>query len=86
MKNKPGKLTSMLEHFSSGIRLHRFQAEKLGDHCLPTTVSDLQKKHQIYFQRQTVKVPNRFGSVTSVSEYWLGEQDREKASRILRAA
>lgn len=76
----------MLLHFSKGKKLHRFQAEELGDHCLPTTVSDLQRKHQIYFQRQTVKVPNRFGTVTAVSKYWLAGKDKERAKEILNVA
>ena len=84
MKCKKGKLFAMLEHFADGRRIHRFDAERLGDHCLPTTISDLQKKHGIYFDRQTVTVPNRFGSETAVSQYWLAGVNMDKAQEIVR--
>lgn len=74
-----GKLDSMLLRFSSGEQHHRFSAEKVGDHALPSTISDLQKKHGIYFDRKRVKVPNRFGSETSVCLYWLDGSNLEKA-------
>ena len=86
MKKAKGKLRSMLEYFAQGQRLHRFQAERLGDHCLPTTISDLQKRHGIYFDRETVSVPNRFGSETSVSQYWLAGQNLEKVREIVSPA
>ncbi len=79
-----GKLYSMLRHFSTGIRLHRFDAEKLGDHCLHTTVSDLQIRHFIRFSREWIKVPNRFGSKTRVKSYWLEGDNLLKAKRIIQ--
>lgn len=69
--DKVGKLASMLYRFAQGEKYHRFSAETVGDHCLPTTISDLQKKYPIYFNRKFVKVPNRFGSKTPVMLYWL---------------
>ncbi|GAB1264271.1 hypothetical protein [Aurantivibrio infirmus] len=82
-KNKPGKLVSMLTHFANGKRLHRFQAERLGDHCLPTSASDLQIKYGLYFSRKMIKVPNRFGSMTSVMLYWLEGKELERAREIV---
>jgi hypothetical protein len=76
------KAFSVLKHFARGNRLHRFSAERLGDHVLPTTISDLQKKHGIYFERRTISVPNRFGSKTRVSEYWLEGKSLIKAKSI----
>ena len=80
---KPGKLESMLKRFASGERLHRFQAERVGDHCLPTSVADLQSRHGIEFSRKRVKVPNRFGSETSVCEYWLEDDHLQRARKIV---
>lgn len=77
-----GKLDSMLLRFASGERHHRFSAEKVGDHALPSSISDLQKRHGIHFDRKRVKVPNRFGSETSVCLYWLDGSNLEKA-RVL---
>lgn len=74
-----GKLDSMLLRFASGEHHHRFSAEKVGDHALPSTISDLQKKHGILFDRKRVKVPNRFDSETSVCLYWLDGSNLEKA-------
>jgi hypothetical protein len=80
--NLTGKLKSMFYRFSQGAKYHRFSAELVGDHCLPTTISDLQKKHSIYFERKFIKVPNRFGSKTSVKLYWLQDDSLTKARLI----
>jgi hypothetical protein len=78
-KKPTGKLDAMFLRFAKGERHHRFSAESIGDHCIPTTVSDLQKRHAIYFSRKLVKVPNRFGSQTSVMFYWLEGDNLTKA-------
>lgn len=75
----PGKLKSMLYRFASGARHHRFSAEQVGDHCLPTTITDLQKRYGIHFDRKRVKVRNRFGRLTSVCLYWLSGSSLAKA-------
>jgi hypothetical protein len=80
--NEAGKLESMLYRFAEGKKYHRFSAETVGDHCLPTTISDLQKRHPIYFSRRFMKVPNRFGSETSVMLYWLEGDSLIKARLI----
>ena len=80
--NKKGKLKFMLEQFAKGAHLHRFQAEPLGDHCLHTTISDLQTKHGIYFNRVTIQVPTRFNKPAKVKLYWLQGENLEKAKQI----
>lgn len=77
-----GKLVSMLHRFAEGKQYHRFSAEVVGDHCLPTTISDLQKRHSIYFERKFVQVPNRFGTKTSVMLYWLQGDSLAKAQLL----
>lgn len=77
-----GKLVSMLHRFAEGKKYHRFSAEVVGDHCLPTTISDLQKRHSIYFERKFIQVPNRFGTKTSVKLYWLQDESLVKAQLI----
>jgi hypothetical protein len=42
----------------------------------------LQKRHPIYFSRRFIKVPNRFGSETSVMLYWLEGDSLIKARLI----
>lgn len=78
-----GKEHSMLIHFAKGTRLHRFTAEKLADHCLPTTISGLQKKHAIKFSREWVEVPNRFKQTTRVRLYFLEGDNLTKARAIV---
>lgn len=77
-----GKLDSMLYRFAEGKQYHRFSAETVGDHCLPTTISDLQIRHSICFSRKSVKVPNRFGGKSRVSLYWLEGGSLFKARSI----
>jgi len=80
--DKPlGKQDSFYKRFASGERHHRFSAAKIGDSVLPSTISDLQKKYGIYFDRKRVKVPNRFGTETSVALYWL-EGDNLQRARV----
>jgi hypothetical protein len=70
--NKNNTIMGILYHRP----LHRFQAEVEGDHCLPSTISFLKKKHGLKFPRRWVKVPNRFGGETSVMEYSTDEEDK----------
>ena len=65
--------------------LNRFQAEEIGDHCLPSTISSLKTLHGLEFPRRWVKVPNRFGGETSVKEYSTNEEDKRKIDEILGA-
>jgi len=65
--------------------LNRFQAEEIGDHCLPSTISSLKTLHGLKFPRRWVKVPNRFGGETSVKEYSTSEEDKRKIDEILGA-
>lgn len=82
LNSDSGKLDSMLFRFAQGKSYHRFSAELVGDHCLPTTISDLQKRHDIYFERKRVKVKNRFGTFTPVCLYWLSGKSLLKAQQI----
>ena len=65
--------------------LTRFQAEQLGDHCLPSTISGLSSQHGLEFPRRWVKVPNRFGGKTPCKEYSTSDEDKLKISEILGA-
>ena len=80
---KPGKQARILLVFYRGHSLHRFEAEHIGDHCLHSTISALFNGYGLVFDRQRVKVPNRFGTQTTVTEYRLAGSSREKAARLL---
>jgi len=80
---EPGKEESMLAHFAKGMRLHRFSAKRLADHCLPSTVSSLQRKHSITFSREWIEVRNRFKNPTRVKLYFLQGGSLMKAQMIV---
>jgi hypothetical protein len=80
---EPGKEESILAHFAQGKRLHRFSAERLADHCLPSTISSLRRKHSITFSREWVEVPNRFKKQIRVKLYYLQGAHLFKAQAIV---
>lgn len=57
--------------------LNRFEAERLGDHCLNSTVSDLRKRGENVLSMRE-KVRNRFGGETSVNRYWIASDKRQQ--------
>jgi hypothetical protein len=63
--------------------LNRFEAERLGDHCLNSTISTLTNFHGLNFERVKEKVPNRFGGQTTVVRYRLFNGESAKASQLL---
>jgi len=80
---KPGKQARILLVFYSGHSLHRSQAERIGDHCLHSPISALFNGYGLVFDRERVKVPNRFGTQTTVTRYRLAGSPRENAARLL---
>lgn len=63
------KKQAILEALRRGS-LNRFEAERLGDHCLNTTVSELRKEgHNIVAYQEMV--PTRFGREARVNRYHL---------------
>lgn len=66
----------------AGSRLHRFQAERLGCHALPSQISDLEKTG-LRFDRRAVTVPTRWGADAHVMEYWLAPESYQLAARLL---
>lgn len=79
---KRTKERTILDALMAGQSLHRFQAERIGDHCLPSTISALQTKYNLYIDRQRIKVSCRFGSV-SVNRYSIPEPERRKMKQRL---
>tara|TARA_R110002124_G_scaffold101397_1_gene248923 strand:+ start:3231 stop:3581 length:351 start_codon:yes stop_codon:yes gene_type:complete len=77
------KLSSVLEHFVNGGSLNRFEAERLGDHCLNSTIASLCGTYGLAFIRVDERVPNRFGSETRVTRYSLPESELERAGKVL---
>jgi len=85
--NKPVlKINRVLSAFVSGRTLNRFEAEsdrQIADHCLHSTVSEIQKRLGLVVTREWETVPGFQGEFTSVCRYWLTKEEREKASQRL---
>lgn len=83
---KHGKLIRMLSVFVSGASLNTFDAKEIGDTCLHSTVSDLQKRYGIKFSRAWEGVLNKYGTVTRVLRYNLDGADLERARQTFNQA
>lgn len=78
----PTKTETILEELLSRS-LNRFEAERLGDHTLHSTVSTLSNHYGIQFRREWENVPNSFGGKTRVVRYSIPASEREKALLVL---
>lgn len=83
--NPPTKIAETLNMIlASGTRgVHRFEAERNGDHCLPSTISSL-KKRGVVLADELIKVPGRHGNPTYVKRYWVEPEHVEQARTVLR--
>lgn len=79
----PSKICRVLAHLLAGASINRFEAERLGDHCLPSTIAVLANRHGLAFHRQPEKVPNRWGKPCLVTRYSLPASERGKARKVL---
>ncbi len=68
--NRNTKNFNIIKHFATSLSLHRFQAERLGDHVLPSTISELQKLHGMYFKREVISVHINYNCTTRFKKYW----------------
>ncbi len=78
-----GKIARILSHLLSGASLNRFEAEKLGDHCLNSTISTLANKHGLVIERHSENVPNRWGKPCTVTRYTLPSSEVKFAAQVL---
>ena len=75
------KQSRILAHLLAGESLNRFDAERLGAHCLPTTISSLTSRFGLLFPPE--QVPNRFGGLTRVVRHSLPESQHGSARSVL---
>jgi hypothetical protein len=76
---------NILRHMRDGNSLNRFEAFDLGCSCLNSFISATSDGHGFEFPRKLEKVPNRFGSETSVMRYWLSGDDSELVDSLLES-
>jgi len=79
----PNKICRVLAYLITGKSLNRFEAERIGEHCLHTTISRLSNHHGLTFTRQAEAVPNHWGSPCRVVRYSLPASQRKRAQVLL---
>lgn len=79
----PSKIVRILTALRSGISLNRFEAERIGDHCLPSTISDLGRFHDLIIDRHYELVPNNWGDPCKVMRYSLPSSEHDKTDKVL---
>ncbi|WP_054905021.1 hypothetical protein [Pseudomonas sp. NBRC 111144] len=79
----PSKIARVLAYMLHDGSLQRFEAERLGDHCLHSTISSLANGYGLKFQRQLERVPNHWGEPCTVTRYALPASERRRASAVL---
>ena len=79
----PTKISRVLAHLLQDHSLNRFEAERLGDHCLHSTISSLTHGYGLRFARQTERVPNHWGLPCQVTRYSLPATENKRARNVL---
>lgn len=79
------KIARVLEHLLTGASLNRFEAERIGDHCLNSTIAVLSNKYNLMLQRQPEHVPNGWGDPCIAIRYSLPESQRQAANIVMLA-
>ncbi len=67
---RPGTKLYRIYHALLAGSLNRFEAERIGDHCLHSTVARLQS-YGIVIARVNEKVPTNWGKPATVCRYWI---------------
>jgi len=80
--SKTLKWRTTLLHLTRGPH-HRFDAERWGDHALPSTVSSIERDYGLVIEREWREVPTRFGRPCRVKEYWVGCTSLDAAMRLV---
>lgn len=79
----PSKKRRVLSALIEGESFNRFEAERqLNDHVANTTISELQAMG-ITISRCWENVPGYLGLPTRVRRYWIAEEHRERATKVL---
>lgn len=81
----PSKIARILAHLLSGASINRFEAERIGDHCLPSTIAVLANHYGLTIERKQERVPNRWGAPCTVTRYSLPPSQHKRARAVLVA-
>lgn len=77
------KTATALHHLTFIGSLNKFDAQRLYDSCLNSTISTLANDYGIMFDKEREEVPNRAGSLYKVVRYSLASEPKEQALRLL---
>ena len=80
------KRKTILCALAFGMRLTRFTAEHLRDHCLSTTISEIGRYDGIFVSRKGIHFFNSAGHKVHCNLYWLEPAEQEKALQLLGVA
>lgn len=81
-----GKIGRILTTLAAGRSLNRFEAERVGDHTLHSTVSSIERRYGIRVDRLEETVPGYAGHKTRVMRYWLSPEQQELAAKLMGIA
>jgi hypothetical protein len=79
----PSKIARVLAHLFYVGSLNRFEAERIGDHCLHSTISSLAHSYGLAFIRSPEKVQNHWGAPCDVTRYDLPDSEHRRAHSVL---
>lgn len=79
----PTKISRVLAYLLQDRSLNRFEAERLGDHCLHSTISSLTHGYGLKFARKSERVPNHWGLPCLVTRYSLPPTEYKRAKSVL---
>ena len=77
------KIAKILAHLANVGALNRFEAERIGDHCLHSTISALANRYGLAFKRTPEKVPSHWGQPCDVIRYALPASEHRNARAVL---
>lgn len=83
LEKAPSKRARVLVHLRHFHALNRFEAERIGDHCLPSTISDLSLGYGLSFEHTPERVPNNWGTPSDCTRYCLPESQHDLADKVL---
>ena len=77
------KIARVLAHLVYEGALNRFEAERIGDHCLNSTISTLANRYGVMFERTPEVVPNNWSEPCEVTRYRIAGLFKQQAECVL---
>ena len=77
------KIARVLEHIIFNGSLNTFEAERIGDHALPSTISSLANGYGLLIKRTPERVPTNWGAPCDVIRYSIPACAQQRALNLL---